>query len=100
LTETTPFLTVGEALRSLPTRSPWACGVPDGLHSSDAIGYITGPLTGRILTGVRGTIDSYEHVVPDVFGLAAVIMALAIFALARRGVLSSSRRSISASCSR
>lgn len=56
-----------------------------------AIGYITGPLTRLILTGVCGTIDSYEYVIPDVLGLWAMIMALAILALARRGVLSSSR---------
>ena len=56
-----------------------------------AIGYITGPFTRLVLTGVAGTIDSYEYVIPDVFGLGAVIMAVAIFAMARRGVLSSSR---------
>ena len=48
-----------------------------------AIGYIAGSLTRLILTGVRGTIDSYGYVIPDVFGLGAVIMALAIFAAFR-----------------
>jgi eukaryotic-like serine/threonine-protein kinase len=56
-----------------------------------AIGYVSGPLTRLILTGISGTIDSYEYVIPDVFGVAAVIMALTIFAVARRGVLSSRR---------
>jgi serine/threonine-protein kinase len=56
-----------------------------------AIAYMTGPLTRLVLTGVAGTIDSYEFVIPDVFGVGAVIMALAIFAMARRGVLSSKR---------
>jgi hypothetical protein len=31
-----------------------------------AIGYITGPVTRLVLTG---SIDSYEYVIPDVFGL-------------------------------
>jgi hypothetical protein len=48
-------------------------------------------LTRLVLTGVAGSIDSYEYVIPDVFGVGAVIMALAIFAMARRGVLSSRR---------
>ena len=54
-----------------------------------AIAYVAGPVTRLVLTGVAGTIDSYEFVIPDAFGVAAVIMALAIFAMARRGVLSS-----------
>ena len=65
-----------------------------------AIAYVVGSLTRLVLTGVAGTIDSYEFVIPDVFGVAAVIMALAIFAMARRGVLSSSACSISAWCFR
>jgi serine/threonine-protein kinase len=56
-----------------------------------AIAYVVGPFTRLVLTGVAGTIDSYEFVIPDVFGVAAVVMALAIFAMARRGVLSSRR---------
>jgi hypothetical protein len=61
------------------------------LRSSYAIAYVVGPFTRLVLTGVAGTIDSYEFVIPDVFGVAAVVMGLAIFAMARRGVLSSSR---------
>ena len=57
-----------------------------------AIAYVAGPFTRLVLTGLAGTIiDSYEFAIPDVFGVGAVIMALAIFALARRGVLSSKR---------
>ena len=56
-----------------------------------AIAYVAGPFTRLVLTGVAGTIDSYEFVIPDVFSVAAVVMGLAIFAMARRGVLSSSR---------
>ena len=88
MTETWPLLTVTATLRSLPTRSPRACGVSDGLRSSYAIAYVVGPFTRLVLTGVAGTIDSYEFVIPDVFGVAAVVMGLAIFAMARRGVLS------------
>ena len=40
-------------------------------------------------TDVPGTIDSYDFVISDVFGVAAVIMALAIVAMARRGLLAS-----------
>jgi hypothetical protein len=47
-----------------------------------AIAYVAGPFTRLILTGVAGTIDSYEFVIPDVFGVAAVIMALTVFAMA------------------
>ena len=36
-----------------------------------AIGYITGPLTRLILTGVRGTVVLDQYVVPDVFGVGA-----------------------------
>ena len=65
-----------------------------------AIAYVAGPFTRLVLSGVAGTIDSYEFVIPDVFGVAAVVMALAIFAMARRGVLSSRAAwSISAWCS-
>jgi hypothetical protein len=56
-----------------------------------AIAYVVGPFSRLVLTGVAGTIHSYEFVIPDVFGVAAVIMALTIFAMARRGVLSSRR---------
>jgi serine/threonine-protein kinase len=55
------------------------------------IAYVAGPLTRLVLSGVAGTIDSYEFVIPDMFGVAAVVMALAIFAMVRRGVLSSQR---------
>ena len=34
-----------------------------------AIAYITGPLTRLVLSGVAGNIDSYEFVIPDVFGV-------------------------------
>jgi hypothetical protein len=56
-----------------------------------AIAYVAGPFARLVLSGVAGTIDSYEFVIPDVCGVAAVVMALAIFAMARRGVLSSRR---------
>ena len=39
-----------------------------------AIAYVAGPFTGLVLSGVAGTIDSYEFVIPDVFGLAVVIL--------------------------
>ena len=31
-----------------------------------AIAYVAGPFTRLVLTGVAGTIDSYEFVIPDV----------------------------------
>jgi hypothetical protein len=40
-----------------------------------AIAYVAGPFTRVVLTGI-GTIDSYEFVIPDVFGGAAVVMVI------------------------
>jgi hypothetical protein len=54
-----------------------------------AIGNIMGPFARLVLSAVEGTVDSSDFGIPDVFGLGAVIMAFAVFAVVRRGVLSS-----------
>jgi serine/threonine-protein kinase len=56
-----------------------------------SIGHIAGPFARLVLSAVRGTVDSWTFGIPDAFGLAAVIMGLAMFAVVRSGVLSSSR---------
>ena len=56
-----------------------------------AIGNITGPFARLVLAAVAGRVDSSDFGIPDVFGLAAVIMAFGIFAAVRRGALSSRR---------
>jgi hypothetical protein len=54
-----------------------------------AIGNIMGPFARLVLSAVAGRVDSSDFGIPDVFGMGAVIMAFAIFAVVRRGVLSS-----------
>jgi eukaryotic-like serine/threonine-protein kinase len=54
-----------------------------------AIGNIMGPFARLVLSAVAGRVDSSDFGIPDVFGLGAVIMAFAVFAVVRRGVLSS-----------
>jgi hypothetical protein len=56
-----------------------------------SIGYILGPFARLVLTAVGGTVDSSDFGIPDAFGLGAVIMGFAIFAVVRRGALSSRR---------
>ena len=56
-----------------------------------AIGNITGPSARLVLAAVAGRVDRSDFGIPDVFGLGAVIMAFAVFAVVRRGVLPSKR---------
>jgi eukaryotic-like serine/threonine-protein kinase len=56
-----------------------------------AIGYISGPFARLVLSVVAGTVDSSDFGIPDLFGLGAVIMAIAVFVVVRRGILSSQR---------
>ena len=56
-----------------------------------SIGHIAGPFARLVLSAVRGTVDSWTFGIPDAFGLAAVVMGVAMFAVVRSGVLSSSR---------
>ena len=56
-----------------------------------AIGNIAGPFARLVLSAVAGRVDASDFGIPDVFGLAAVIMAFAIFVAVRRGALSSKR---------
>ena len=56
-----------------------------------AIGNITGRFAKLALAAVEGRVDASDFGIPDVFGLAAVLMAFAIFVAVRRGALSSSR---------
>ena len=56
-----------------------------------AIGNITAPYARLVLPAVAGRVDSSDFGIPDVFGLAAVIMAFGVFAEVRRGALSSRR---------
>jgi serine/threonine-protein kinase len=44
-----------------------------------------------VLSAARGRIDSSDFGIPDVFAVVAVAMGLAVFAMVRRGVLSSKR---------
>jgi serine/threonine-protein kinase len=56
-----------------------------------AIASITGPFARLFVAAGEGSLDSSDFGVPDVFALAAVIIAFAVFAIVRRGVLSSKR---------
>jgi len=56
-----------------------------------AIGNIAGPLARLVLSAVEGRVDSSVFGIRDVFDIGAVIMALSIFAIVRRGALSSRR---------
>jgi eukaryotic-like serine/threonine-protein kinase len=78
LTDSLPPDTIAEGVRRLG----WLALVY-------AIGNITGPFARLVLSAVAGTVDSSDFGIPDVFGLGAVIMAFAVFAVVRRGVLSS-----------
>ena len=55
------------------------------------IGNVTGPSARLVLSAVAGTVDRSDFGIPDVFGLGAVIMAFAVFAMVRQGVLPSKR---------
>ena len=50
-----------------------------------------GPSARLVLSAVAGTVDQSDFGIPDVFGLGAVIMAFAVFAMVRQGVLPSKR---------
>jgi hypothetical protein len=56
-----------------------------------AIANITGKFARLALSVIAGKVDSSEFGMPDVFGFGAVLMALAVFAAVRRGVMSSRR---------
>ena len=56
-----------------------------------AVGNIAGPFARLVLSAVAGRVDSSDFGIPDVFGLGAVIMAIAVFVVVRRGILSSQR---------
>jgi len=56
-----------------------------------AIGNIMGPFAKLSLAAVEGRVDASDFAVPDLFGLTAVIMALAVFVAVRRGAVSSRR---------
>jgi serine/threonine-protein kinase len=49
-----------------------------------AIANVAGPFARLVLAAVEGTIDASDYAIPDMFGLAAVIMAFAIFVAVRR----------------
>jgi serine/threonine-protein kinase len=54
-----------------------------------AIGIVMGPFARQVLSAETGRARLLEFGIPDLFGLAAVIMALTIFAMVRRGALPS-----------
>ena len=54
-----------------------------------AIGNIMGPFARLVVSAAAGRAEVSDFGIPDVFALGAVIMALAIFAVVRRGALSS-----------
>ena len=56
-----------------------------------AIAQITGPFAKVVLAAAEGRIEASDFAVPDLFGLAAVIMALATFVAVRGGALPSTR---------
>ena len=56
-----------------------------------AIGNITGPLVRLLLAAGSGRIQASQFGIPDVFGLATVLIAFGLFAAVRRGRLSSKR---------
>ncbi len=56
-----------------------------------AIGNVTGPFARVVLSAVEGRIDASDFGIPDLFGVAAVIVAFAMFATVRRGTVSSRR---------
>jgi serine/threonine-protein kinase len=56
-----------------------------------AIGHITGPFARLVLSAVEGSVQASDIGIPDLFGFAAVIMALGVFAAVRRGTLPSRR---------
>ena len=56
-----------------------------------AIGNIAGPFARLALEAAAGRVDSTDFGIPDVFGLGAMVMALAVFAVVRRGVLPAKR---------
>src|SRR4029450_5703346 len=55
------------------------------------IASITGPFARLVVAAGEGSLASSDFGVPDVFALGAVILAFAVFAVVRRGVLSSKR---------
>jgi serine/threonine-protein kinase len=56
-----------------------------------SIGHIAGPFARLVLSAAEGTVDSWTFGIPDLFGLGAVIIGFAMFAVVRRGVLASTR---------
>jgi serine/threonine-protein kinase len=56
-----------------------------------AIGNITGPLVRLLLAAGSGRLQASQFGIPDVFGLATVLIAFGLFAAVRRGRLSSKR---------
>jgi serine/threonine protein kinase len=56
-----------------------------------SVGICAAAFSKLALSAVGGTVDASDFGLPDVFGLAAVVMGLAVFAVVRRGVLSSKR---------
>jgi eukaryotic-like serine/threonine-protein kinase len=56
-----------------------------------AIGQILGPFARLVLSADARGVGLSDFAIPDAFGMGAVIMALALFAMVRRGVLSSTR---------
>ena len=56
-----------------------------------SICHIAGPFAKLVLSAVRGTGEPWTFGIPDAFGLAAVIMGVAMFAVVRSGVLSTRR---------
>jgi eukaryotic-like serine/threonine-protein kinase len=56
-----------------------------------AIANIAGPFAKLVLAAVEGTIDASDYAIPDVFALAAVIMAFAVFVAVRRSAFATRR---------
>jgi len=56
-----------------------------------SVASIAGPFARLVLSAARGQLDSSDFGIPDVFSVLAVAMGLAVFAVVRRGVLSSKR---------
>jgi serine/threonine protein kinase len=56
-----------------------------------AIGIILGPFARLVLSAAKGNVEAPDVGVPDAFGVVAVVMGLAVFAVVRRGMLPAGR---------
>jgi MFS family permease len=65
-----------------------------------AIGSILGPFARLVLSVAKGNVEAPDVGVPDAFGVAAVVMGLAVFAVVRRGMLPAGRPRFPSICGR